>query len=569
MFMAMKHLLLLNAMLLAAACVDNGSLPDIPAEFDEGPPLVSSDGKTDGLGQAIPAYAELRVDQSLEVEFEAMFAPDDPVNTVERGMIQRVVDERLNDARDFREGENPYRIRYAVYNLRNPLIVDALADAEEAGVDVQVLIDAAQLDPARTWNVADEVLIERGFEFEPDHRNLSGERLVTADLVGIEGSGLMHLKMRLYETPSRRAILSGSLNPGDKAVLNEETLHLIRDPAIVERYAKAYDVVLSDGDFTNEWDDDAAINVLFTPASSERAAGHVFDWLADEDEQILLMVFSLRDITAPGHSRSLVELLADKVDEGVDVWVITDRKQSDGVDANGDPYARNDNTDDRLRSAGVHVYEATNLANEFTAMHHKAAVLGRSNIRVITDAANWTFSGLGSSTRRARNIESQLFIDSAGLDDNRTGRRYMAQWVRVGARYAHQSAADHEPDFEQLWETLSTTDSWPAQPVSFTADNADTAFGQSVFVLGNLTDLGQWGTESQGVELSTDEATYPTWTTPDPPSLLLGQPFEFKFTIAFPGDPQTSWEQGDNRIGFAQPTALGEGPDANHRGVFR
>lgn len=556
-------------LLLVSGCADNPTLPDVAAAYEDGPPLVTADGKTDALGRELAAYAELRADQTLDVDFEVLFAPDDPVSTVELEAIGRVIEARGEDERSFDEGSNPYRIRYAVYNLRNPLIVEALADAEDAGVDVQVLIDAAQLDPERTWNTADERLIERGFEFAPDHRALSGDATVTADLIGIAGSGLMHLKARIFETPSERVVLSGSMNPGDNSVLNEETLHLIRDPRIVSRYIAAYDAVLHDEDPTNEWDDDAAVNVLFTPAASERAVGRVFDWLVEEDEQILLMMFSLRNLTAPGHAQDLVQLLGDKVRDGVDVWVITDRKQSDGVDAAGNRIAWDDDTEDKLRAVGVPVYEATNRATEFTAMHHKVAILGRTNIRVITDAANWTLSGLGSKTRKARNIESQLFIDSAALDQNRTGRRYLAQWMRVASRYAAQGASDGEPDYVQIWETLSARPGWPTLGTTFTAHEAFTAFGESVVVRGDLDDLGHWGTRGDGVQLATDGEIYPTWRSIEPTVLPLGQSFEWKFTVGFPSDSSVRWESGDNRAGFVQPTALTSSDAAHHVGDFR
>lgn len=554
-------------MLLAAfaGCSDAPELAE-PALFEEGPPLVSGEGKMDALGAEIPAYAPLSPLASLDGEFEALFAPDDPVSTAEVSLIQRIIDARLADARDFVEGENPYRIRYAVYNLRNPYVIEALADAEDAGVDVQVLIESDQLDPARDYNVGDERLIERGFEFAPDHRELRGDEFATADLVGIVGSGLMHLKTRIFETPNDRVVLSGSLNPGDNAVLNEETLHLIRDRDIVERYVGAYDAILHRRAFQNVWDDGAAVNVLFTPASTDRAVGHVFDWLAAEEEQILLMVFSLRDITAPGHDRSLVELLADKAAEGVDVWVITDRKQSDGVDAAGNYVARNDDMEDRLRAAGIHVYEATNYATDFTAMHHKVAVLGRTNIRVITDAANWTLSGLGSATRKAKNMESQLFIDSGKLDDNRTGRRYLAQWMRVASRYADQGARDGEPGYAQIWEALATRPDWPAQDVEFTAFETTTEFGESVYVRGSAGELGAW--QGDGHLLATDESSYPTWSSPAPLTMPLGAAFEWKLTATFPDRGDVRWESGDNRAGFAQPSALQATSSAHHTGVF-
>lgn len=565
----MKRWLWILGFLGACAQTPEAPTDDGFEAYEDGPPLVTADGKGDELAEDIPAYSPLPSWADLDMELEAMFAPDDPVNTAEMALIARVVEERRQDAREFVEGENPFRIRYAVYNLRNPRIVEALADAEDAGVDVQVLIEAHQLDPAKDFNVADERLIERGFEFVADHRDLEGDQFVTADLIGIEGSGLMHLKTRLFETPSERVVLSGSLNPGDNAMLNEETLHLIRIPHLVEAYAAAYDAVLSGRRPTNDWRDDEPVNVMFTPSSGDRAVGRVFDWLAEEDEQILLMVFSLRDLRAPGHDRTLVELLADKVADGVPVWVITDRKQSDGVDAAGNRMTSNDGTEDRLRRAGVHVYEATNRATDFTAMHHKVAILGRTNIRVITDAANWTFSGLGSDTRVARNIESQLFIDSGRYDGNRVGKRYMAQWMRVLRRYASQSAGDGEPAFETGWQELSSAPGWPGQSVAFTAFDGFTQFGESVFVRGDIDALGRWGEIGAGQELHTDEATFPTWTSTELATMRVGEPFEWKFVIGVPGATNVRWEAGENREGLGQPAVLDETDRGHQEGVFR
>jgi hypothetical protein len=129
----------------------------------------------------------------------------------------------------------------------------------------------------------------------------------------------------------------------------------------------------------------------------------------------------------------------------------------------------NDSTEDRLRAAGVPVYEATNSASPYTAMHHKVAVLGKSRIRVITDAANWTKAGLGSDSVRAKNVESVLFIDSEQLDNNRTGRRYLAQWLKVLKRYAGQSVVDGEESAGPVIDALMSRADWPTQDVSFSS----------------------------------------------------------------------------------------------------
>jgi Starch binding domain/PLD-like domain len=547
----------LTAALVACGPEPAPELPTLQGAYEEGPPLAA--GKADGLDiGALPAYGALPQGAQLDSALQALFAPDDPVVTLELKLINEVVAARKADtASSTVEGQNPYRVRYVVYNLRNPQIVAALADAEQAGVDVQVLIEADQLDPARSWNTADEQLVQRGFSLVADHRTLDAATRVSADLIGIKRSGLMHLKARLYETPARRRLLTGSMNPGDNAVANEETLHLINDPALIARYAAAYDAVLRAAPLQNQWSDAAAVNVLFTPAASgERAGTRVLRWLEAEQEQILLMVFSLRDVTAPGVSRSLVQILADKAAAGVPVYVITDRKQSDGVDADGNKVYWNDKTEDRLRAAGVKVYEATNRATPYTAMHHKVAVLGRTSIRVITDAANWTAAGLGSKSKLARNVESVLFIDSDRLDGGRTGRRYLAQWVRVLSRYAEQSAAaDGEAGFSQALAALTAAPGWPAMPVSFTAHQAQTAWGETVRVRGDLPALGSWGGVHAGVALGTDAASYPTWSSVAAVSLPVGTAFEWKLT-AGPDGGAVRWEQGGNRRGLAGPAAL-------------
>jgi len=546
---------LVPVLALAAGCSsasepDRTTLPPEGAE-ESGPALVGPDGKTDQIGLDLPAYDPLPTDADLDAPFQVLFAPDDPVNTLEVALIQRVIDARAQDLQSYAEGENPFRIRYAVYNLRNERIVEALADAEDAGVDVQVLIDADQLDPARDYNVSDEYLVSRGFELVSNHKNLTADTRRTADLIGITGSGLMHLKTRLFEAPGFSAGLSGSLNPGDHAVANEETLHLIREPQLLAKYAKAYETLLNAGSFQNSWDDAAAVNVLFTPASGLRAVTKLFDWLEAEHEQILLMVFSLRNLTAPGHADSLEKLLARKKAEGVPVYVITDRKQSDGVDADGNPLYANDKTEDRLRKAGIVVYEATNLATPFTAMHHKVGIFGRSHIRVVTDAANWTFAGLGSSTKPAKNVESQLFIDSDTLDGGRTGRRYLAQWMRVLSRYAAQSEAlDGEPGFGEVQAGLLSLSDWPMEDLFFQAQ-AETAWGQHIEVRGDHPALGAWGA---GVPLGTDRDSYPQWTSSHSVQMPLSTFFEWKLVKAQGTD--VTWESGANRTGFAAPTVL-------------
>jgi hypothetical protein len=504
----------------------------------------------DGLAAepTIPAYAPLPEGVDLDAPFEALFCPDDPVITLELALIDRVREQRAVDPGVFDDGVNPYRIRYAVYNLRNADVVERLVAAYQEGVDVQVMMESDQLDPARDWNWADEALVDAGFEYVDDHRDLDEVGRATADLVGIVDSGLMHLKVRLFETPAGVTVLSGSMNPGDNAVHNDETLHLINEQALVDRYSDAYEAVLADSPLHNEWDEAAAANVLFTPVGSGEEPGQrILQWLSAEDELILLMVYSLRDISAPGFGDSLVDVVADRVNAGVPVLAITDRKQSDGYW---------DTTEDELRAAGATVWEVTNHTTPYTAMHHKVAVLGMTDIRVITDASNWTKAGLGSAGEAASNVESVLFVETGALDGGRTGRRYLGQFIHVLDRYAEQLEDDGEPGFDAIYNALVADPAWPGQDVDFVADEAHTIWGETIYARGDRLELGVWGFEGPGVPLTTASDSYPSWSTWEPASLPLGTPFEWKFVATDDNSEETRWEAGGNHRGLAQPPAL-------------
>lgn len=482
------------------------------------------------------------------VGIDAYFCPTDDTVAVELAEIARVVDERRADPVTYPPGENPYAIRYAVYNLRNEPLVHALADARDAGVDVRIVMDADQLDPSRDWNWADDWLRDaRGFSYAADHRLLTPAERLETELLGFAGAGLFHLKTRLFFTPTRHTLITGSMNPGDDAVRNDETFHLVHDTVIVDRYDRFVDALLLGTPVVNEWSG-GGLDVLFNPESSGPDAGaQLLNWLRDEDEQILLMVFSLRDLTAPGVPGSLLTILGDKVKAGVPVVLVTDRNQSDGFP---------DTTEDRLRAAGVHVYEARNLATEFTAMHHKVAILGRTHLRVVTDAANWSKSGLGSASARAENQESTLFYDEA-YDGGRMGRRYLAEFTRVLATYADQSAADGEPPFDVLGAELLSHPDWPAQDVVFAADRAETAWGETIHVVGDDPALGDWGRASLGVPLATDADLYPAWLADAPVTLPVGTPFAWKY-VAVEGGSVARWESGDDRAERARPAPTGD-----------
>jgi len=498
--------------------------------------VVASDDPSElAASSALPDGADLN--QDLQV----IFTPDEPALELELELIDQVQQACIDAGCSYAEGANPFTIRYAVYNLTHDDIADALVGAHDAGVDVQVIVEADKIDLSDSGS-AYSILSDGGFEVVEDHETLDASTTVSADLVGIDNYGLMHLKARMFATPDWEAMLTGSHNPQYSAMDNDETLHLVRDQDVIDSYADAIDTILADDDLENSWDDSAAVNVLFTPAvSGVRAGTRILEWLEDEDEQILLSVFALRDITAEDVDDSLVEILGAKVAEGVPVYVITDRKMSDGINADGSYWFSDDDTEQDLRDAGVTVFEVMNLESDYTAMHSKTAILGRTDLRIITDASNWSYSGLGSSSDLARNVESVLFIDSEELDGGRTGRRYLAWWLSVLARYEHQDTGE-SIGYDDVFATLSARATWPTVEVGIEAHEGWTSWGEVVSVRGGAAELGAWG---PGLEL---EATdYPSWSTTSSVELPIGSCFGWKLVAGMPGAETVRWEAGDDR----------------------
>ena len=481
------------------------------------------------------------------------FAPDDPTLSLELALIDRVI----NDCRDLSR-PSQCRIRYAVYNLTSELLTQKLIKAAQEGIKVQVLIEADQLSSSREWNLINERFIEAGLHVEYDQRYLTDSERKSAHLIGIDGRGLMHLKMRLFEAPSWKRLLTGSLNPNTTAHLNDETLHLINDENLIYQYSIAYNSVLYNWPFYNSWNENTPINVLFTPATSgQRAIDKIFEWVAEEQEQILLMVFSLRDLSSEVQERTLSELLIDKAKAGVPVYVITDRKQSDGIGYDGQQDATDDDMEDLLRAGGVPVYEATNHLTPYTAMHHKIAILGRSKIRVISGAANWSRSGLGSKYSPARNTESVLFIDSFKLDHNYTGYRFLGQWIKTLHRYGHQSEQqDQEQAPDELITKITSSEYWPRLDFSFQV-KLDRPEIHSLAVTGDLEQLGWWGTFGYHI-LSQDEDSN-DWHSLFSLSAPLGTPISWKLVSLRADGEIDQWEPRGHRFELLSlPIKLGE-----------
>ena len=531
-------------LVLAAGCLDElGAIPEV---FDEETAATPCGGKCDAPGEMTGLSA------LPTATLATLFAPYEPALGLDLLLIRQVMAARAADPATYPEGENPFRIRYAVYNLDNPYLAEALADAEDANVDVQILIESDQLDPARDYNIQDDYLVSRGFELAPAHTQLDAAGRVTADLIGIRRSGLMHLKTRLYtwndaETgQSTTRLVTGSLNPGNLSMQNDETLHYIAQPELIARYQAKYDAVLRGVKLTNTWSDDAAAQVLFAPDGGPQAIDKLVDLIDREQESILIAMFSLRNMSPTTGGRGILARLVDAHQRGVAVVVITDRKQSDGVDAEGTPIYANDGSEDVLRGAGIPVYEVVNKHSPYNAMHHKYAIFGVTRPIVVTDAGNWSRASFGSGTSRPTNDESVLFLDSMRLDGGVTGKRYLGNFLEVirkyGTRGTDGATPTGGPEPSEIVARLHGLAGWPTDQVTFRA-RVETRWGDAVFVTGDHAALGAWTQTGPGHPLTTDASTYPVWTTA-PLALPVGTHLAYKLIKR---NAVVTWEAGPDR----------------------
>jgi len=189
-------------------------------------------------------------------------------------------------------------------------------------------------------------------------------------------------------------------------------------------------------------------------------------------------------------------------------------------------------------------------------MHLKACIFGLSNIKVVTDAGNWTYSVMGNEKTGSSNAESILFVESGKLDNNHTGEQYLAEYMRVLRKYAGQKQNADQPSANTLIGELQKLPNWPKVKVDFSVV-AKTHMGQDVYITGNTKELGSWGADGPGLKLETDPKTYPNWHALDV-EIPLGTALEYKI-VKRNSNGRLDWEPGQNAVMIVDPSDYGRG----------
>lgn len=382
-------------------------------------------------------------------------------------LVQEVV--AAKKAHDAQQGKGPARrddagsfnVKFCVYNLLDDDYIQALIEAHNAGVFVQVVMDYNNINEPYVQTYArfrDAGLAVAPFR-NTTQKELTPQQLASLNLIGAKVTGIMHMKLRYFSwlaapgaTEATEVVVTGSLNPEDTALKNEDTLVVIRDdPDTIAAYTRAYASVLAPKPTaTNDYDASRPVNVMFSQAVVEKgseatcfARRVLLSLVRSETESALLSVYSLRSLD-DGTGLPLVEELCAARARGVAVAVVTDKGQADGEAG----FAGGDNTLTALRMwrCGIPVYKAENYATKYTALHHKNAVFGLKKRSIVwTDTANWSEASMGNGTSDAKphNSETSLIIDSQKADAGRMGLRFVSNFLQLVRKYAYQQACPY------------------------------------------------------------------------------------------------------------------------------
>lgn len=416
--------------------------------------------------------------------------------------IWRVVNARRANPNAPRE---QFAIRYAVYNLQNDPVIQAISAAVQANCLVQLIVDGSKLDMSKGYQNTDEMLQSKGLPIYYDlYKMTAAERqgsFMTA--VKLSGRALFHLKLRHFSRVeggrSYLEVFTGSTNPTVESQTNDETYIEVVDEATKQKYTDAFMWFVAGKQFdatfpVDDWSPTAPVQMSFSPGKTGYdTADRILNLIDAEKELIILSVFSLRNFNTPTHVKTLIESLQAAVARGAVCVVITDKKQST-VRVNW-----------FLRKICFAVYESLNDIGMFNAMHSKDALFGMTQTTLVTDATNWSENALGScvafdtkakpfaykkdTCSKAASIESTLFIRTWLLNDNgETRRRAFYHAFLLLSRYQRQQSTS-TPSASAVVSMLEAKfgkSKMPFQRVQIFVTGVDTTYGEFIGVRGQL-----------------------------------------------------------------------------------
>ena len=376
----------------------------------------------------------------------------------------------------------------AQYNIRNDRFFDALTQLRDRGVHVRVVVDAK--NARQPWNTLDDRLEAAGFAIRRVENTSSNY-------------AIMHHKFCVIDD---RTVLTGSYNWNHTAQLvNDENLLVIHDPAVAAGYAQEFAELWGDTPEAPGVTRAGTAEVLFSP--EDRVRDRIVQAIRAAQHRIRVAMFTFTDHT-------VARALADAAHRGVDVTLVTERKQADRTRA-----------DERVANSPAHVLDVANTSSTHSAMHHKFCVI--DDRLVITGACNWTYTAFHHSNE-----------DVLLLDDPALAATYTRAFGTLIHRYTPQSF--HAPDYG-IHAPQATT--------QFVLTHPNTQPGDRVLITGAHPALGAWD-PSLGLELTTSEGTFPSWT--GRLTLPAGASTSWKAVVLHP-DGSATWDLGHDHTLSTDP----------------
>ncbi len=421
---------------------------------------------------------------------DVIFAPfDDPGRrTVEE--IERIIAAERN-APDER-----HTLHAAVFNILDDEIIDRLIEAHHAGVEVRLIFDGRKHRPWYDWYRGDDRLLEAG-----------------VPLLGVlrEESGAMHDKIALYDG---RLVSTGSANwEWGARFENHENTVFIADSEIYGAYARRFEALAGGPLLPREQAVDSSARVSVSFAPDEEPYRIVGDLIDGASESVWVAMFTAKDVEydLQGQPTSILRRLVAAHERGVEVVVVVDYGIHEASEYHG-VLTEDDPIDEWLEDQGVRVIRADNTQGEYASMHHKFVVIDGEI--AVTGAFNWYYDAA------YRNDEDQIVWRDVDVAD-----RYAGEFVHLLRSY--------DPEFDE-------TD-WTEVEVDVEVHHDATLWGDRLFLVGDLPELGSWN-PSEGVELSSDD--WPLWRTTV--TLPAGTRARYKLVVRHI-DGDVDWESGDDR----------------------
>jgi len=421
---------------------------------------------------------------------QAFYTPFDDAGAAVVDLIEEVISAKLADP------EGRHTIHAAVFNINDPRIADKLIAAHQTGVEVRLITDGSKLSPVAYWQTEDDRLLAAGVP-------LLG--------VGRMGNGAMHTKFSLFDG---RKLTTGSFNwEVGSSTENHENMILTQEPELISAYARRFETIAAlvrkPRKFAKE--PFAEVSVSFAPDEDPyRIMGRLID---DATESVHVAMFTCKDVEyqEKGETTSIFAKLGDAVKRGLEVTVITDYGIAEAAEYYG-VMSEDDQQDEYLQSLGVSVVLADNTFGEYSSMHHKFSVIDRKVL--VTGAFNWYYDAA------FLNDEDQVIWRNEPL-----ALDFLGEFVDLLRRY--------DPDYD--------AGHWPQVALTFEVTKDDTQFGDTLYLVGDLPELGKWD-PAKAVEF--DSSDWPLWRTEL--TLPAGVRAEYKLIIKHE-DGKVTWTEGPNQ----------------------